>query len=242
MVRIHTGTPPNAVFARIWTFSELEENALARIAMRRGNDSSNKRDENMEPTQASSSRNESEWPLPTLLESHYHWLKQVVYVQLQADPQRRQEVEDVAHDVSVRVLSSSSIPSFRNGRQFRAWMARVVVNHLHVARRDRFRKKRDPRLEVPLDHDLGRSIEPSSCEYSSPLENAALLDEASSVLRKLGELNPPDRKILRLRACDEDCFKIIAAKVGLTEDAVRMRYRRAVARLSDRASRVSLAS
>ncbi len=127
--------------------------------------------------------------------------------------------EDAAQEAFIRAFRQMA--SFRQGEPFRPWLLRIVTNlALNEVRARRRRTGLLGRIGVFAD----RSADP-------PDAAVAANDEASALLRAIGELSPEDRVILHLRYYLELPEREIAAAIGKPDGTVKSRLHRAGRRL-----------
>jgi RNA polymerase sigma factor (sigma-70 family) len=110
----------------------------------------------------------------------------------------------------------------RSPAQLRAWLKAILT---HAALNDR-RRQRAARIEnggVKETFDAGTS--PSQAAQKNASHQA--LDAA------LGQLSERHRMVVHLRVWDRSSFAEIGAHLGISEDAARMLYGRAIARLRE---------
>lgn len=110
------------------------------------------------------------------------------------------------------------------------WLYRIALDRLVEEWRRHFRAKQDARREVPWpDHpsiDLGlRASQTGASRAAVRAEEAALLRRALDSLREA------DREVILLRAYDDLSFREIGGLLGAGENAVTVRYVRALKRL-----------
>jgi RNA polymerase sigma-70 factor (ECF subfamily) len=135
----------------------------------------------------------------------------------------RDLADDAAQEACIRLAREMSLS--RTPRYTRAWLNRVGRNYvIDNARRQQRTIKLQDRL---WDSSVGMSAED---EY--------LLSETRLELgRALAQINPVDRDALQMAAEGFSCAEIAAA-LGITEGAVRVRMCRARGRLRDLLQRV----
>ena len=127
--------------------------------------------------------------------------------------------EDVAQDAFVRAFRR--LHTFRHGEPFRPWLLRIVTN---VALNEVRARGRRTGLLGRIGMFAERSAEP-------PHAAVAASDEASVLLRAIGELAEDDRVVLHLRYYLELPEREIAAAIGTPAGTVKSRLHRASRRL-----------
>lgn len=124
----------------------------------------------------------------------------------------RQLAEDVSQEVLLRALAGEP----RQGRVLKAWLAAVTKNLSFNARRDRLRRRaREEQAARP------ESAPPAK----TPLE---VLEAHRALTAAIAALPPDQREVVVLRFFENLGFADIAARLGIREDAARMRLHRAL--------------
>ncbi len=129
--------------------------------------------------------------------------------------------EDVAQDAFVRAYRR--LHTFRPGEPFRPWLLRIVTNLALNEVRARSRR-------TGLLGRIGLFAERS---VDAPDVAVAARDDASALLRAIGELPKDDRIVLHLRYYLELPEREIAAAIGKPAGTVKSRLYRASGRLRD---------
>lgn len=127
--------------------------------------------------------------------------------------------EDVAQDAFVRAFRQ--LHTFRHREPFRPWLLRIVTN---LALNEVRARSRRIGLLGRIGMFADRSADP-------PDAAVAASDEASRLLRAIGELPHDDRVILHLRYYLELPEREIAAVIGKPAGTVKSRLHRAGRRL-----------
>jgi RNA polymerase sigma factor (sigma-70 family) len=170
--------------------------------------------------------------LERLIELHLAWMRDEVRRRIDVRLRRDVESVDVVQDAMIRVLRYE--PRFvpENEAQFRALLARMVLNTL----RDRADNvdARSPRAGVqqaiPTD-----SIGHPGASDTGPGAAAERAEAVALVRRALEKLDPDERRLIELRQDESRSFEELAAELGLeSPDAARMRYNRALQKLAIR--------
>ncbi len=130
-----------------------------------------------------------------------------------------QAAEDVAQDAFVR--AQSRLASFRREEPFRPWLLRIVTNLALNEVRARTRR----------GGLFGRVAAFARRDEPSPHAEVAASDDASALLRAIGELPEDDRVVLHLRYFLELPEREIALAIGTPTGTVKSRLHRASKRL-----------
>ncbi len=129
------------------------------------------------------------------------------------------EAEDLAQEVLVKAYFA--LKKYENRAKFSTWLYRIKVNHCLNHRRAE--KRHDG--AVPLD-----DAAPDSTALTVPPEADVALDRAADVTRvraAVASLSETLRQPLVMRELDEMSYDEIAAALGLSLSAVKMRILRA---------------
>lgn len=171
--------------------------------------------------------------LDELLQRELPWIRELVKRRMGAVLRAAGSSSDLVQDVVVSILRTGPRFLIQDQRQFRAFLARVAENVIldqlawhTAARRDLRRAEPLPSRDSVVVLDGSRQPEPR------PSQAAAAEEEKALVWIGLRLLEPGDREVIELRDYQELSFPDIAARLGGSEDAVRMRYNRALPRLA----------
>lgn len=125
-------------------------------------------------------------------------------------------VEDVAQEVFIAVVKS--IRRYREDALFRTWISAII------------------RFKV-ADYYRGEKRQPDTVEldpaYHSPSEGTEAWREQAVALLALQRLKPDYQEVLMLRFAEGLPFKQIAGVLGISLEAAKSRYRRAIQALAD---------
>ena len=132
---------------------------------------------------------------------------------------RREDAEDAASEVILRVLSAHEVPE-----EFRPWLLRIARNHCLNRLRD----------AAPRAHETLASDAQVIATATGPLTNAARADDRALVERTLAQLSPAERELLQLRYVEDLQREEIATILDLPVSVVKSRLYEAVARLRAR--------
>jgi RNA polymerase sigma factor (sigma-70 family) len=171
--------------------------------------------------------------LDELLRRELPWIKEMVKRRMGAILLQAESSSDLVQDVVVSILRNGPRFVIGDQRQLRAFLARVAENvildrHAHLTA-----QRRDLRREEPLpSRDSVVVLDGTVRPVTRPSEAASGNEQKALVWISLRLLDPADREVIRLRDYEELSFVEIAERIGSTEDAVRMRYNRALPRLA----------
>ena len=136
----------------------------------------------------------------------------------------REDCQDVVQDILLHVVRS--IQDFKESSRFKTWLYGLAKNRLADYHRSRERKPIPPSVdESVLD---GTAVDP----WPQILDGLTV----NEVLSRLSEI---DRDIVVMRLMEKMSFAEIAEVMDASYEAVRSRFRRAVAMLAHRFIRLS---
>lgn len=151
----------------------------------------------------------------TLVERHQRMLYAVAIRYLR-DPDAADEAVQSAF-----VSAYVNLPQFHRGGSFKSWLCRILLNACHADRR-RERQRR----EVPLDDVDESALADSGAGVSAAAERAALE-------RQVERLPQRQRNVVSLRIFADLPFSEVAAAEGISENAAKVNYHHAIARLRE---------
>ena len=133
-----------------------------------------------------------------------------------------EDARDVVQEAYLRAWRG--LPKFRGESQFSTWLYRITVNtaYSHVNRRRRHRA-------VPLS-DLGTEIADQGASPEASAESAAL---SSRLTAAVGKLPPKLRAVMVLKDVYGLPHEAIAAELGISETAAKVRLHRARKKLRE---------
>ena len=170
--------------------------------------------------------------LDELLQRDLGWIAARVEQRLGGLLRARAESRDYVQQVLVEVLEYTPRFVLTDRGQFRALLAAIIENTLRDQDEWFRRKRRDLHRERPIRSDTVLWLDRPRESVTRPSEQA-IRDEQQAYTRLALELLPAeDRKVLLLREWDGLAFAAIAAQIGTSEDAARMRFQRALGRLA----------
>jgi RNA polymerase sigma-70 factor (ECF subfamily) len=155
------------------------------------------------------------------------------FVELHLDPATRARVDasDIVQEAHADM--ARQLPDYlaRRPMPFHLWARKAAYNRLLNARRDHRAGRRDVRREAAPDPSslaLARSlVDPGP----SPSEAAAAREAAERIAAAVERLEEADREILLMRQVEHLPYDEVACLLGVTAEAARQRYGRALIRL-----------
>jgi RNA polymerase sigma factor (sigma-70 family) len=171
--------------------------------------------------------------LARLVELHLPWLQQHLEKRLGPFLRQHGDVADYLNDTVLDFLRDAPRFQVRDEDQFRGLLARVAENTLRD-RNDWFRaKRRDLGRTAGLPSESVLQLDPALARSTTPSREAARTETRDWVRLALEMIEGEDRKILIAREYDNRSFVAIGDEIGMSANAVRMRWTRAVARLAE---------
>jgi RNA polymerase sigma-70 factor (ECF subfamily) len=150
------------------------------------------------------------------------------------DPALRARVDpsDIVQEAHADMARQLSDYLARRPMPFHLWARKAAYNRLLNARRDHRAGRRDVRREAAAPDQsslvLARSIvDPGP----SPSEAVVAQEVAVKLAAAVEGLDPADREVLLMRQVDRLPYKEVACLLGVTAEAARQRYGRALIRL-----------
>lgn len=168
-----------------------------------------------------------------LIERELPWIAAHVRQRLGPLLKARGDTQDYVQEALLRVLDYGPRFTSADVSRFRAVLVRVIENHLRdlvdwhrAGKRDVGRERRLPSDSV-IDLDRCRAV-------TRPSEHAARDEQRELLHLAIELLDPDDRRVILLRQWQELEFEAIGTALGISEDAARMRFNRALPRLGAR--------
>jgi RNA polymerase sigma-70 factor, ECF subfamily len=173
--------------------------------------------------------------LDPLFRRYMSRLRGVVRGHLRNDLRWKVESMDIVQDCFTSALDHVEKFEPRPGSLL-SWFSVLARNRLHNLR-DHFRaKKRDLRLEIPIDRPREPETEDSPQEIpgmdKTPSQILTGREDLSRLKDALDALDPEQRRIVALRKLQRLGFQEIGRRTGKTADAARMVFSRAMIKLS----------
>jgi RNA polymerase sigma factor (sigma-70 family) len=171
--------------------------------------------------------------LAQLVQEHMPWLQAHVQRRLGAFLRTRGDASDYLQDAILDFLRFGPRFQVRDGAHFRGLLARIVENTLRD-RNDWFRaKRRNLGTQVPIPTDSVLALDPAMQRSTTPSRDASKAEVREWVRLALELLEAEDRRVILAHEYEDRSFVQIGDELGMTANAVRMRWVRAVARLAN---------
>jgi len=173
--------------------------------------------------------------LHELLEQHLPWVREYVRQRLGPALRAREEPSDVVQDALVEFLRYGPRFELQNEAHLRFLLARIAENVLRDKHDFHSRQRRQASREVAggvEEHEsaLGDALRPSD----EPHVVVERRQWRAWVRLSLDLLDRSDREVLVLRQWEGLDFAQIGERLGLSADAAKMRFHRAVPKLAER--------
>jgi len=171
--------------------------------------------------------------LDELLERDLPWIREQVSRRLGGLLRRKGEPDDFVNEAIVELLTY--VPRFQVASRtlFRALLARVVENTLRDQHERYTAQRRNVQKERAFPTDVSAMPEPARGQVATPSQ---IFDasERQQWVRFATDLLPSlDREVVILRTRQHLSFLEIGRRLDVAPDAARMRFDRALIRLSD---------
>ncbi len=162
------------------------------------------------------------------------WIQSYVHHRLGGDVRAHAETGDIVNEVFLKTLKQGPKFFVSSRIVFRRLMARIITNTLVSMHRQYSAKARSAASERGIASDSVLYLQPEVPVRSitEPPEKAARIEEEEWIDMAMELLDPLDQEVLHLRDAEDLSFPQIGERVGLKEDAARMRYKRAVQKLT----------
>jgi RNA polymerase sigma-70 factor, ECF subfamily len=176
--------------------------------------------------------------LHQLVAEHLPWIEAHVRRRLTPLLRRDGDTHDHVQAAMVDVLSHGPHFASDQAELFRALLARIVENNLVDRVRYLQRGRRDVRRELPLPTDSLLLLDAAARSVSQPPANAVANEQQAWLALAVELLAPDDREAIRLRDWQGLSFVELGAQLGISEEAARKRYVRALPKLAQKLERL----
>jgi len=175
-----------------------------------------------------------EQALDSVLERQLPWIREQVRKRLTVLLRKKAETMDYVQDVVIQFMRYGPRFVVSDEKRLRGLLYRIVENSLHDKYDWFTARRRAISRERPLPGDTVVSLDPPQNSVSTPSRNADRNEREAWIRLGLELLEPADRELIALRQWEKAPFDEIGKKLGLSSDAARMRYNRAVGHLGDK--------
>lgn len=148
-----------------------------------------------------------------------------IRMMLGAEARRIADSGDVLQSALLEVLVRFDDFELRDEKRFLRWMTTIARNRI----RGKVSRRREMSFEALARSTAGVLDEPGS--ENSPLEAAVRNEELLLLTEALENLSEDQRTAIELRSLEGLAFAEIGARLGIAENAARMRFHRALTEL-----------
>jgi len=173
--------------------------------------------------------------LASLLDRHMPWLKNKLHNDLWAKPvlKKMGETEDYIQDAVVMFLQYTPPFVVSDEEKFRGLLWRIATNAMANTYKWLTATKRKVLLEARrLSSDTTLYLDPPGAKVLTPSTLADRHEREAWVRLGLMLMDPAGQEVLILHNWEKTPFTEIAERLGITQEAARMRYNRAAPRLA----------
>lgn len=171
--------------------------------------------------------------LGELLTHHLDWITNYVHGRIGAQLRGRAETMDLVQNSMLDFLNYGPRFEVSDESAFRGLLARVAENNIRDQQRHFGRKKRDIKRTQDAGSESILQLD-GQRDVTRPSQHAQRDESVALVRVALELLDPQDRQIVLLREFEELPFAEVGKMMGLSEDAARMRFGRALPRLAEK--------
>jgi len=173
-----------------------------------------------------------------LLAEHMDWIRNRVRQELGPALRKRVDSVDMMQEAAIRALEYGPRFVTSDPGAFRAILCRIIVNTIRDENDKQRAQKRDIARERPLQNSA-ICIDLPEPGGETPSQVVMKLEQGERLALALAMLEPEDREVLHLREIEGLSLREIGERLGLTEDAARMRHKRALPKLRHTLERLS---
>lgn len=172
--------------------------------------------------------------LRALVTDHLPWIEAHVRRRLTPGARAAGDTQDFVQEAMLEALRDGPRFSVDNAAAFRALLARIVENNIVDRVRWLQRGCRDQRKQRALPSDSVLHLDAPVRSITEPPDRADRNEQQAWLRLALELLEPDDREVIRLRDWDGLSFPDLGARIGISEEAARKRYLRALPRLAQK--------
>ena len=178
--------------------------------------------------------------LANLFQQHHDRLRKMVELRMDRRVQQRVNASDVLQQAFIDLADQLTNYQEGSGVPLFVWMRRITGQRLAKVHREHLgTRKRSAALEVSLQH--GPSPQATSAalasqlvgNFTGPQDKAIRAERQVRLQDVLNNMDPEDREVIALRSFEQLSPAEVAAELGITTAAARMRYIRALRKLRE---------
>ncbi len=172
--------------------------------------------------------------LGQILDACRGYLLLIAQQELDADLRAKGGVSDLVQESLMDAVRGFDAFQGSSEDELRHWLRRILLNNLvSFTRRFREAGKRAVGREVSLEGDSNVPAAGVPADDTSPSGRAIEREQAALIEAALARLPEDYRRVLTMRYQEERSFEDIGRELGLTPDAARKLWLRAVKRLQE---------
>lgn len=163
------------------------------------------------------------------------WIERQVRARLGDRLRQRVDTQDIVQSTLLTILRTGPRFVCSDRAHLRALLARMVENTIRGEAHHHTAGKRDVRREARAVADATRTVlilDQRTAAVTDPGQAAAKAETRDWLRLALELLEPDDRNAILWREFDGLPFAEVAARLGMAEDAARMRFARALPKLA----------
>lgn len=172
--------------------------------------------------------------LRQLLQRDLPWIRQRVRQRLGDELRRHGDTDDFLQQSILEILEYTPRFTVPDGDTFRRLISQIVENMLRERHAFYGRLRRDRARQEPLPSDSVLCLDPRLRTATTPSQNASRNEEEAWLRLALELLAPEDRDVITLRTWGGLTFAQVGERLGLEDNAARMRFGRALQHLADK--------
>jgi RNA polymerase sigma-70 factor (ECF subfamily) len=172
--------------------------------------------------------------LDALLERHLSWIRAHVRHRIGPFLRKKAETLDYVQDAMVQFLKYGPRIVVSDDRHFRALLVRIIENSLRNNYDWYSAKRRAITRENPLPSDTVLNLDPPRNKVTRPSQAVQRKERDAWIRLGMEFLDAGEREVLVLRQWEKRSFQELGEHLGISDEAARKRYTRAVDRLSEK--------
>ena len=170
--------------------------------------------------------------LAMLLQRHMPWIERQIQRRMGHLLRQHDDTQAFVQEAMVHVLEYGPRFEVSDPDQYRGLMARIIENTLRQKARYLRRERRDPEREVELSPAPVLHLDAGAREVTRPSTAAQRNEHVAWVRLAVDLLDPEDHEVIVQHHFEGLTFGEVGERLGLTAEAVRTRFRRALPRLA----------
>ena len=163
-----------------------------------------------------------------VIKHHLPWIQAFVHNKLGDFRRSKADTGDIVQEATIQFLQYGPRIQLLNEKQFRALLCRIVENVI----RDKYdwftACRRSVARERPLPPDTILKLDPPRGRQATPSQIVQKQEEEAWLRLGLELLAPEERELIVLHHWEDLSFNKIGALLGISKDAARLRFIRAL--------------